>query len=37
MADGSKHLDIYSIDQWIDIMVGSEQLDGETRLELHTS
>jgi hypothetical protein len=25
MADGSNHPDIYSIDQWIDIMVGSEQ------------
>ena len=26
MADGSNHPDIYYIDQWIDIMVGSEQL-----------
>ena len=25
MADGSNYLDIYSIDQWIDIMIGSEQ------------
>jgi hypothetical protein len=25
MADGSYHPDIYSIDQWIDIMVGSER------------
>jgi hypothetical protein len=28
MADGSNHPDIYSIDQWIDIMVDSEQSRG---------
>jgi hypothetical protein len=28
MADGSNHPDIYSIDQWVDIMVGSEQSNG---------